>query len=69
MSSRSRSWTSISTGNLDTHTGHEILVLLRKLHSEGNTVVIVTHDPRIGEKVDRRLGIADGRIQDDRRVG
>ncbi len=57
------------TGNLDTHTGHEILVLLRKLHSEGNTVVIVTHDPRIGEKVDRRLGIADGRIQDDRRVG
>ncbi len=57
------------TGNLDTHTGHEILTLLRKLHSEGNTVVIVTHEPRIGERVDRRLAIADGRIQDDRRVG
>ncbi len=56
------------TGNLDTHTGDEILALLRKLHSEGNTVVIVTHEPRIGESVDRRLAIADGRIQADRRV-
>ena len=57
------------TGNLDSETGAEILTLLRKLHSDGNTVVIVTHDQRIGQEVQRRLSIRDGRIEDDRRTG
>jgi putative ABC transport system ATP-binding protein len=57
------------TGNLDTVTGNEILSLLRNVHTEGNTVVIVTHDPKIGEQVDRKLSIRDGQIEDDREAG
>jgi putative ABC transport system ATP-binding protein len=57
------------TGNLDTVTGNEILSLLRNVHTEGNTVVIVTHDPKIGEQVDRKLSIRDGQIEDDRETG
>ena len=53
------------TGNLDTRTGDEILSLLESAHAEGNTVVVVTHDPRIGQRARRRLVIRDGRIQDD----
>ena len=50
------------TGNLDSATGNEILALLREVHSEGNTVVIVTHDPKIGDQAERRLTIRDGRF-------
>jgi len=55
------------TGNLDTRTGEEILTLLRALHAEGNTVVLVTHDPRIAERVDRTVAIRDGRVEADTR--
>jgi len=54
------------TGNLDTNTGNEILELLENVNAEGNTVVIVTHDPRIGERAPRRLTIRDGQIEADR---
>ena len=54
------------TGNLDTKTGNEILSLLEAVHTEGNTVVIVTHDPQIGERAPRRLSIRDGQIESDR---
>jgi putative ABC transport system ATP-binding protein len=54
------------TGNLDTKTGSEILALLEAVNAEGNTVVIVTHDPGIGERAPRRLGIRDGQIDSDR---
>ena len=50
------------TGNLDSQTGREILDLLHALRGEGNTVVIVTHDPRIGEEASRRLFIRDGQV-------
>ncbi|MGH0036181.1 MAG: ABC transporter ATP-binding protein [Myxococcota bacterium] len=53
------------TGNLDTRTGDEILGLLRDLHADGNTVVIVTHDPRIGEGAPRAIAIRDGRLASD----
>ena len=53
------------TGNLDTKTGDEILALFRQLHAEGNTIVVVTHDPRIGELAPRRLSLLDGRIDTD----
>jgi putative ABC transport system ATP-binding protein len=53
------------TGNLDSHTGDEILALLRALHDEGNTVVLVTHDPRIAERVERTIAIRDGRVERD----
>jgi putative ABC transport system ATP-binding protein len=55
------------TGNLDTKTGLEILDLFDEMHGHGETVVIVTHDPRIAERCERVVRIVDGRIEDDRR--
>jgi putative ABC transport system ATP-binding protein len=55
------------TGNLDTKTGLEILEIFDRLHAKGETVVIVTHDPRIAERCERVVSIVDGRIEDDRR--
>ena len=46
-------------------TGDEIVALLRAIHDDGNTVVVVTHDPKIGEQAGRRLSIRDGRIDGD----
>jgi len=57
------------TGNLDTKTGLEILDIFDGLHARGETVVIVTHDPRIAERCQRVVSIVDGRIEDDRRSG
>ena len=56
------------TGNLDTHTGEAILELLTSLKRDGATVVMVTHDPRIGERVERLVEIRDGRMEHDGRV-
>jgi putative ABC transport system ATP-binding protein len=53
------------TGNLDSNTGEEILALLRGLHGEGRTLVVVTHDLRIGEQAERTLCIRDGLIDRD----
>jgi len=51
------------TGELDTKTGHEILLLFKRLRDEfGKTVVIVTHDQRIGQIADTVMTIVDGRI-------
>jgi len=55
------------TGNLDTRTGLEILEIFDHLHAKGETIVIVTHDPRIAERCERVVSIVDGRIEDDRR--
>jgi putative ABC transport system ATP-binding protein len=52
------------TGNLDTGTGGEILALLRAIHAEGNTLVVVTHDPVVAGQARRRLTIRDGRVAD-----
>lgn len=52
------------TGNLDTKTGAEILKLLHELHeNEKITVIIVTHDPNIAAKTERKIEIRDGEIQ------
>jgi putative ABC transport system ATP-binding protein len=56
------------TGNLDSGTGEEILSLLREVHAEGNTLVVVTHDPGIGRGAERTLSIRDGRIERDSRA-
>jgi putative ABC transport system ATP-binding protein len=54
------------TGNLDTHTGTEILALIRDLHARlGCTVVIVTHDMKVAENCARTITIRDGRLVDD----
>lgn len=56
------------TGNLDTHTGEEILALIRDLHDRlGSTVLIVTHDKNVAESCPRVIALRDGRIEEDRR--
>jgi putative ABC transport system ATP-binding protein len=54
------------TGNLDSKTGLEILEIFDALHAQGETIVIVTHDPRIAERCQRVVQIVDGKLQDDR---
>ena len=53
------------TGNLDRHTGQEVLAVLERVHHSGGTVVIVTHDPEIGARSHRRLRMLDGAIVSD----
>jgi len=50
------------TGALDSKTGHEVLGLFRELHDQGNTVVLVTHDPAIAATAERRVELCDGSI-------
>lgn len=55
------------TGNLDTHTGADILKLIRDLHQRlGSTVLIVTHDIHVAENCARLVALCDGRIEEDR---
>ena len=53
------------TGNLDSHSTQEIMGILKKLHSEGHTVIIITHDNDIAANADRIVHIEDGRIDSD----
>jgi len=50
------------TGNLDTKSGVEIMNLLHKLHGQGTTIVIVTHDPTIAEQTQRTINLVDGLV-------
>ncbi|NLA53030.1 MAG: ABC transporter ATP-binding protein [Clostridiales bacterium] len=52
------------TGNLDSKTGLEIMDLFSQLHAQGNTIVLITHDPNIAKSAERSVHIVDGQIQD-----
>ncbi|QHQ16871.1 MacB family efflux pump subunit [Pectobacterium parmentieri] len=56
------------TGALDTHSGNEVLSILRDLHKQGNTVVIVTHDMTIAEHAQRIIELRDGEVIADRQT-
>jgi len=56
------------TGNLDQHTGAEIMLMLRRLHAQGRTIVLVTHDDTIAQQADRVVRIVDGSIVADELV-
>jgi putative ABC transport system ATP-binding protein len=53
------------TGSLDSHTGREIIELLRELNGDGATLVIITHDVELAEALPRRVHVRDGEIVDD----
>ncbi len=54
-----------ATGNLDTRTSFDILVLLQKLHSEGRTIIFVTHNPEMAAFASRNIMLSDGMIKSD----
>jgi putative ABC transport system ATP-binding protein len=55
------------TGNLDEHSGQEVIGVLEQLNRNGITLMVVTHDPDIGGRAQRRIRMRDGRIEDDAR--
>jgi putative ABC transport system ATP-binding protein len=56
------------TGALDSKTGHEVLELFTELHRQGNTILIVTHDPSIAALASRQVEIHDGRVAGETKV-
>ena len=53
------------TGNLDSHTGREILDLIDELHAHGRTIVLVTHDAEVAARADRIVRLRDGLVEAD----
>ena len=53
------------TGNLDSRSGKEIMMLLHNLHEEGNTIVLITHDNNVAMEAPRQVQISDGKIIKD----
>lgn len=53
------------TGNLDRHSGHEVVEVLEQLNQQGLTLLVVTHDPDLGERAGRQVRFVDGRIEHD----
>jgi putative ABC transport system ATP-binding protein len=54
-----------ATGNLDTRTSFEMLVLFQKLHAMGRTIIFVTHNPEIARYSSRNIMLRDGKIRED----
>lgn len=55
-----------ATGNLDTRTSFEMLVLFQRLHAEGRTIIFVTHNPEIAQYSSRNIMLRDGKIREDK---
>ena len=50
------------TGNLDSHSGEEIMHILDELHDRGHTLVVITHSEQVAARAGRRLRVQDGRV-------
>jgi len=61
-------WADEPTGNLDSETAEAVMDLLRDLHAEGLTILLVTHDEGLGASTQRRIVVRDGRIVADERL-
>jgi putative ABC transport system ATP-binding protein len=57
------------TGNLDTKTGDEIMALFTRLHDEGNTLILVTHENDVARRANRIIHVRDGKVETDEPVG
>ena len=55
-----------ATGNLDTRTSFEVLVLFQQLHAAGRTIIFVTHNPEIAQYSSRNIVLRDGQVKDDK---
>jgi putative ABC transport system ATP-binding protein len=56
------------TGNLDSVTGEEIMALFVRLHEQGNTIILVTHEPDIAARAHRIIRVRDGRVERDEKT-
>jgi multiple sugar transport system ATP-binding protein len=56
------------TGNLDTKTGDEIMALFARLHGEGNTIILVTHEHDVAQRSNRIIHVRDGKVESDELV-
>ncbi|MNI93007.1 Macrolide export ATP-binding/permease protein MacB [compost metagenome] len=55
------------TGALDTHTGKEVMQMIKELNSQGHTIILITHDLDIAQQAKRVIRIQDGNLVEDRR--
>jgi putative ABC transport system ATP-binding protein len=55
------------TGNLDRSSGKDVVGILEALHEQGVTLIVVTHDPELGQRAHRQLRLVDGAVAEDRR--
>jgi len=55
------------TGNLDSSSGREVMKILHKLHEDGRTIILITHDNHIADEAERVIRIQDGKIVEDRK--
>ena len=62
-------WADEPTGNLDSETAGSVMGLLRELHADGLTLVLVTHDDDIGSSAQRRVVVRDGEVVADEQLG
>ena len=56
------------TGNLDTKTGDEIMALFARLHSDGNTIIVVTHENDVAQRANRVIHVRDGKVETDQPI-
>lgn len=61
-------WADEPTGNLDSEMASAVMDLLAKLHEQGLTLVLVTHDPTVAARADRLITVKDGEIVADERL-